>query len=105
MVCWAVGLDRVALPDAVSAPGELASAMQMIVHRTWRHQGPARVRGACCRVRRGVPGFEWQGVDIDALPRRLAEMAAAEYVTVRSMFLWLVSPDALSPFQDDLRDA
>jgi hypothetical protein len=32
-------------------------------------------------------------------------MAAAEYVAVRSMFLWLVSPDSMSPFQDDIRDA
>ena len=52
-----------------------------------------------------MPGFEWQGVDIDALPRHLAEMAAAEYIAVRSMFIWLASSDALSPFQDDIRDA
>jgi hypothetical protein len=54
---------------------------------------------------RGVPGFDWQGVDIDALPRPLAEAAAAEYIAVRSMFLWLASPGTMSPFQDDLRDA
>jgi hypothetical protein len=103
-LCWAVGLARVGLPDAVHAPAELASAMQMIVHRTWRLKDRLAT-GSLLSRSRGVPGFEWQGIDIDALPRRLAETAAAEYVTVRSMFLWLVSPDALSPFQDDLRDA
>jgi hypothetical protein len=99
-----VGLDRVALADAVSAPGALATAMQTIVHRTWRIKDRLAT-GALLSRSRGIPGFDWQGVDIDTLPRRLAEMAAAEYVTVRSMFLWLVSPDALSPYQDDLRDA
>ena len=103
-LCWAVGLDRVALADTVSAPDTLATAMQTIVHRTWRIKDRLAT-GALLSRSRGIPGFEWQGVDIDTLPRRLAEMAAAEYVTVRSMFLWLVSPDALSPYQDDLRDA
>lgn len=103
-LCWAVGLDRVALPDAVSAPAELATAMQLIVHRTWRIKDRLAT-GSLLSRSRGIPGFDWQGVDIDELPRRLAEMATAEYVAVRSMFLWLVSPDALSPYQDDLRDA
>jgi hypothetical protein len=103
-LCWAVGLDRVALPDGVSAPAELATAMQLIVHRTWRIKDRLST-GSLLSRSRGIPGFEWQGVDIDELPRRLAEMATAEYVAVRSMFLWLVSPDAVSPFQDDLRDA
>jgi hypothetical protein len=102
-LCWAVGLDRVALPGAVSAPGEIATAMQMIVHRTWRIKDRLAT-GSLLSRSRGVPGFEWQGVAIDALPRRLAEMGTAEYVTIRSMFLWLVTPDALSPYQDDLRD-
>jgi hypothetical protein len=77
--------------------------MQLIVHRTWRIKDRLAT-GSLLSRSRGVPGFEWQGVDIDALPRHLAEMAAAEYVAVRSMFLWLVSADALSPYQDDLRD-
>ena len=53
----------------------------------------------------GVPGWAWQGIDIDELPRHLTEMAAAEYIAVRSMFIWLASADALSPLQDDIRDA
>lgn len=103
-LCWATGLDRVALPDGVSAPEALATAMQTIVHRTWRIKDRLGT-GSLLSRSRGIPGFEWQGIDIDALPRPLTEMAVAEYVAVRSMFLWLVSPDALSPYQDDLRDA
>jgi len=102
-LCWAVGLDGVALPDAVAPPADLALAMQMIVRRTWRIKDRLAT-GSLISRSQNVPGFEWKGLDIDALPRHLAEVAAAEYVAVRSMFLWLAS-DALSPFQDDLRDA
>jgi hypothetical protein len=103
-LCWAVGLDRVALPDAVTPRSELPVAMQMIVRRTWRIKDRL-ASGSLISRSQGVPGFEWQGVDIDALPRHLAELAAAEYIAVRSVLLWLASPDALSPFQDDIRDA
>ena len=40
------------------------------------------------------PGFEWQGVDIDALPQHLAQAAAEEYLRARSVFLWLADPEA-----------
>ena len=53
----------------------------------------------------GVPGFEWQGVDVNEPPHHFAQLVAGEYIAVRSMFLWLVSDDSLSPFQDDIRDA
>jgi hypothetical protein len=52
-----------------------------------------------------VPGFAWQGIDIDALPPQLAQTAAEDYIRARSAFLWLASPDVLSPFQVDLRDS
>ena len=102
-LCWAVGLDRVELPDAATARGELAAAMKMIVRRTWRIKDRL-ASGSLIARSQGVPGFAWQGIDIDELPRHLAEMAAAEYVAARSMFIWLASADALSPFQDDIRD-
>ena len=44
-------------------------------------------------------------MDIDAVPTHLVGTVAAEYVAARSMFLWLISPETLTPFQDDLRDA
>ena len=103
-LCWAVGLDRVALPDAVTARPEMARAMKLFVQRSWRIKDRLG-SGSLIARSKGIPGFEWQGVDIDALPRHLAEMAAAEYIAVRSMFIWLASSDAVSPFQDDIRDA
>jgi hypothetical protein len=102
-LCWAVGLDRVALPDSLAPRDELALAMQMFVRRTWRIKDRLASGGLIARSQR-VPGFEWQGVDVDELPRHLVEVAVAEYVGVRSMFLWLAS-DAITPFQDDIRDA
>jgi hypothetical protein len=102
-LCWAVGLDRVAMPDDVAPHADLGLAMQMIVRHTWRMKDLMASGGLIARSQR-VPGFEWQGIDVDALPRHLVEVAVPEYVGVRSMFLWLAS-DALSPFQDDIRDA
>ena len=78
--------------------------MKMFVRRTWRIKDRLTTGGLVARSQ-GVPGFAWQGIDVDELPRHLTEMAAAEYVAVRSMFIWLASADALSPFQDDIRDA
>jgi len=103
-LCWAVGLGGVGLPDTVERSADLPAAMQLFVRRTWRIKDRLS-SGSLISRSQGVPGFEWQGVDIDELPRHLVETAAEEYVAVRSMFLWLASPDALSPFQDDIRAA
>jgi hypothetical protein len=102
-LCWAVGLDRVALPEGLAPHADLGLAMQMTVRRTWRLKDRLATGGLIARSQH-VPGFEWQGVEVDALPRHLVEVAVAEYIGVRSMFLWLAS-DAMSPFQDDIRDA
>jgi len=103
-LCWAVGLDAVAQPAVVRPRPALATAMRLAVTRAWRLRDQLTTGGLLARTN-GVPGFEWQGQDVDALPAHLAEMAAQEYVAVRAMFLWLASPDASSPFQDDLQDA
>ena len=55
-------------------------------------------------IRQDVP-FTWEGMDIDAVPPHFVSTVVAEYLAVRSMFLWLASPDTLSPFQDDIRQA
>jgi hypothetical protein len=98
------GAPELRLPAAITPPSELVAAMQMIVRRTWRIKDRVGTGSLVARSK-GVPGFEWQGVDIDELPQHSAQLAAGEYVAVRSMFLWLVSADTLSPFQDDIRDA
>jgi hypothetical protein len=101
-LCWSVGLDRVALPDTIAEPPLFAVAMKTIVTRCWRAQDRVTTGGLLARSHR-VPGFSWQGIDIDALPPQLAQSAAEEYLRARSAFLWLASPDVVSPFQVDLR--
>jgi hypothetical protein len=103
-LCWAVGLDRLALPEAMAPPPDLAAAMKMIVRRHWRVNDRLTTGGLLALTNR-IPGFVWEGIDIDAVPTHLVQTVAAEYIAMRSMFLWLVSPETLSPFQDDLRDA
>jgi hypothetical protein len=102
-LCWSAGLERVALPDALVEPPLFAVAMKTIVTRCWRAQDRLKTGGLLARAN-GVPGFEWQGTDVDALPQHLAQTAAEEYLRARSLFLWLADPDAVSPFQVDLRD-
>ena len=102
-LCWSVGLDRVALPEALAEPPLFAVAMKTIVTRCWRAQDRLKTGGLLARAN-GVPGFAWQGIDIDALPQHLAQAAAEEYLRARSVFLWLADPEAVSPFQVDLRD-
>ena len=107
---WAMGEGAAPSPDGPRIPGavvpsvELAAAMKMIVKRTWRIKDRIATGSLVARSQ-GVPGFEWQGVDVDELPHHFAQLVAGEYIAVRSMFLWLVSDDSLSPFQDDIRDA
>src|SRR3569623_627619 len=53
----------------------------------------------------GIPSSTWEGIALDDLPIHLAAVAAAEYLELRSMFLWLALDDSVSPFQADLREA
>jgi hypothetical protein len=101
-LCWSAGLARVALPEALAEPSLFAAAMKTIVTRCWRAQDRLTTGGLLARAK-GVPGFPWEGQDIDQLPRQLAQAAAEEYLRARSMFLWLASPEVASPFQTDLR--
>ena len=109
---WAVGEGappssgpaRLSIPSAVAPAADLAAAMKMVVRRTWRIKDRLATGSLLSRTK-GIPGFEWQGMDIDDLPQHFAQLAEGEYVAARSMFLWLVSEDSLSPFQDDIRDA
>jgi antitoxin component YwqK of YwqJK toxin-antitoxin module len=101
-LCWSAGLDRVALPEALAEPPLFAVAMKTIVTRCWRAQDRLTTGGLLARTN-GVPGFPWEGRDIDELPRQLAQSAAEEYLRARAAFLWLASPDVVSPFQVDLR--
>jgi hypothetical protein len=103
-LCWAVGLDAVSLPDAINGRTDLAAAMQMVVKRQWRTRDRLTT-GGLLAMSHGVPGFTWRGLELDAMPAHIIEIVAAEYLAARSMFLWLASPDTLTPFQDDIQSA
>ena len=103
-LCWSAGLDRVALPSSIEPPERFAQAAGMSIARYWRAQD-AVVTGGLRSLTAGVPGFVWEGLEIDGIPRHFAEMAQEEYLEMRSVFLFLMSPENVSPFQADLRAA
>jgi hypothetical protein len=103
-LCWSCGLDRVALPDALEPPLDFGPAAGMSIERTWRCRDKL-TSGGLVAMTRGVPGFEWEAMAIDEMPRVLAEVMTEEYLEVRAMFLWLCDETARSPWQSDLRDA
>jgi hypothetical protein len=103
-LCWSAGLDRVALPQTVEPPADFAQAAGMAIARYWRAQD-AVVTGGLRSLTAGVPGFIWEELDIEGMPRHFAEMAQEQYLEMRSVFLFLMSPENVSPFQADLRAA
>ena len=56
--------------------------MKTIVTRCWRAQDRLKTGGLLARAN-GVPGFTWQGTDVDALPQHLAR-AITEAVARRT---------------------
>ena len=101
-MCWAVGLDRVALPDRVEAPADFGQAAGLSIERLWRCRDRI-VTGGLRAMTQGVPGFPWEGVEIDVLPVVLAEIAADEYREMRAIFYWLCDEGVQSPWQDNVR--
>jgi hypothetical protein len=102
-LCWACGLDKVALPDVVQAPAGFATAAGAAITRFFRAQDTIATGGLRSQSA-GVPGFVWEGMDIDEMPRPFVQLAVDEYFELRALYLWLLSPENLSPFQSDLRD-
>jgi hypothetical protein len=103
-LCWSAGLDRVALPEKVEPPSLFGQALGMFVERVWRCRDKLMTSGLRA-LTQGVPGFVWEGVEIDLLPRVLAEIAADEHVEARALFYWLADAGVQSPWQDNLRTA
>jgi hypothetical protein len=101
-LCWAAGLDQVALPRRLRPPATFASATGMMLTRFFRAKD-VLVTNGLRSLTAGVPGFDWAGESIDALPKPFVEIAVDEYFELRALFLWLASPENLSPFQSDLR--
>jgi antitoxin component YwqK of YwqJK toxin-antitoxin module len=103
-LCWSAGLDRVALPETLSPPASFGAAAAMSVERTWRCRDRL-TSGGLVAMSRGVPGFEWEGLPIDLMPRILAEIVTEEMVETRALYSWLIDATAESPWQNDLRES
>jgi hypothetical protein len=101
-MCWAVGLDRVALPARIAAPADFGQAAGLSIERLWRCRDRI-ITGGLRALTQGVPGFKWEGVEIDVLPVVLAEIAADEYREMRAVFYWLCDEGVQSPWQDNVR--
>jgi hypothetical protein len=100
---WAVGRARVELPASIEPPAGFSPAAIAAITRYFRVQDTLATGGLRSRTQ-DVPGFAWHGVDIDELPRPVAEVVLQEALELRALFLWLLSPENHSPFQSDLRD-
>lgn len=103
-LCWSCGLTRVALPDDIAPPAGFTAAVTRAVTRCFAAHDKVLTGGVRARMQ-GVSSFTWEGIPLDQLPNYLAGVAAAEYLELRSMFLWLALDDSVSPFQADLREA
>ena len=101
-LCWACGLDQVALPDEIAPREGFDQAAGMSAQRLWRCRDKVHMggRGAASQ---GIPGFQWEGLDIDELHPAVAQMAEAQYAEMQAMFYWLTNKEHQSPWQDNLR--
>jgi len=99
---WSVGQDSVSWPQAVVPRAEYPRALGLAMQRAWRAQDTLST-GGLRAVTQGIPGFEWEGLSIDEMPRVMVEIARDEYKEQRAVLLWLSNPGNISPYQDDLR--
>jgi hypothetical protein len=100
-LCWAAGLDEIALPTKLTPRPNFAAAASQAILRAGRLGDVVATGGIRARAQ-GVPSFSWEGLDVDAMPAAYARLALHEYCAVRSMFLWLCFEENRSPFQSDL---
>jgi hypothetical protein len=101
-LCWSAGLERVALPTELHAPAAFGAAAGMSIERLWRCRDKL-ITGGLRALTKGVPGFVWEGLEIDLVPAVLAEIAADEHLEMRAVFYWLCDAGVQSPWQSNLR--
>jgi antitoxin component YwqK of YwqJK toxin-antitoxin module len=101
-LCWSAGLDDVVLPEAVTLRPDFAAAVNESMVRCFRAHDQVRTGGLVSQSR-GVPSFLWDGLPIQTLSSRFAELAARQYLERRAALLFLLVPQNVSPFQSDLR--
>ncbi|WP_437586336.1 toxin-antitoxin system YwqK family antitoxin [Sorangium sp. So ce1000] len=103
-LCWSAGLDRVALPERIAHRPDFTAAVNTSLTRWFRARDQLQSGGLISRAR-GVPGFIWEGHDIDQLDPALTAIAIDEYFEMRCLFVWLLFRENISPFQSDIRAA
>ncbi len=98
---WSVGVNELVLPKKLAPPKAFGQAAGMAAQRLWR----ARDRRVTKRSveDHNVPGFEWNGVDIDSLDPNIAGIAEQQYAEMQALFYWLSDKKNQSPWQDNLR--
>ncbi len=101
-LCWSVGESSITLPAAIKSPADFGKACGMAVQHYWRVRDKVHMDGYGAR-RSNVPGFSWEGIEIDAMHPALAGIAEQEYAEVAAVFRWLTDESNRSPWQDNLR--
>jgi hypothetical protein len=101
-LCWSAGLDEVLLPEAILPRPAFAAAVNESMLRCFRAHDQLRTGGLVSRSR-GLQSFLWEGLPIETLSSRFAEVAARQYLERRAVLLFLLFPQNVSPFQSDLR--
>jgi antitoxin component YwqK of YwqJK toxin-antitoxin module len=101
-LCWAVGLEEIAVPERIQVRSNFAAAVGESFVRYFSANDRLKTGGLSC-LAQGVPSFSWEGLIIDSLHPRFATVLAEEYLEVRAMFLWSMWQENVSPFQADLR--
>ena len=62
----------------------------MAIERHWRSRDKLSTSGLRAMTK-GVRGFEWEGMEIDAMPTFLAEIVAQEYTDLRAVFFFFAT--------------
>ena len=101
-LCWSCGLDRVALPERVDPPADFGQSAGMASERLWRCRDKLHMRGLGARMQ-GIPGFCWEGLEIDEMSNAHARLACSEYEEMQALMYWLTDSAVRSPWQDNLR--
>lgn len=103
-LCWSAGLDEVALPTELEPRENFAAAVNQSMERCFRARDQLRTGGLVSRSR-GIPSFSWEGLSVDVLSGRLADICERQFFERRALFFFLLFPQNVSPFQSDLRQA
>ena len=101
-LCWSLGQEAVAWPDAIEPPDAFGTAAGMASQRLWFVRDHVHMRGYGAHSQ-GIEGFEWVGRAIADLHPNVASMAELEYGETQALFKWLGDAEQRSPWQDDLR--